>query len=203
MGLMMMTRFLRLTGAAVLGASLAACGGSSEQTLLDRINDNQALSDRVGAMTRSGPRVVDNTTGRARFSGAAAIVAGTEFNATVLIGDANVNVDFNGPTNVSGSITNVEGSAGVNLNMTGTGRLDDYDGRLNLSNGSVGGGNQLSVDYAGTLRGNGDVLDVDGTMNGIFLGNPQIRALGLYGEDLGTLNGNLTVVGVEVIAERD
>lgn len=199
-----MKSIYKMTFAALLGATLAGCGGQSfEEDLLDQATEFDALGDRVDGMAFSGSRVVDNTTGRASFSGGAAIIAGSEFNATILIGDANVDVNFNGGTDVSGSITNVGGLANANTYISGSGDLGSYSGTVALSNGSVGGGNTVSVDYAGTLVGNGDRLVLDGTMDGVFLGNPQIRAIDVLDSGVATLNGSRVNVAVEVVAERD
>ena len=194
---------LKIATLTLLGLGLAGCGQSFEDDLLDQLDRYNGVSERVGSMSQSGPRVVDNTSGTARFSGGAYIAAGQYYNATLLVGDANLTVNFDGRTNITGSITNVAGLAGTNLDIAGTGRLDSYDGRLALSNGSVGAGNQLSFDYAGTLRGNGDVLTLGGTMDGSFRGNPQIRALTASDRGLGYLNGGLTSVDIGIVAERD
>lgn len=135
------------------------------------------MANRVDSMALSGPRVVDNTGGRASFSGKASIGAGSSSNATVLVGDADININFTGNTTIDGEIDNVVGSAGVfgyvdgfgNFQVIDAGSLDNYSGVISLSNGSVGSGNQLDVDYAGTLRGNGDTLVMSGTMMVISL----------------------------------
>lgn len=192
------------TTAALLGATLSACGGQSiEQETLTRAEQYDAMSSRVFAMTATGPLKVEATTGSASFSGYAGIVAGSDYDATILVGDADVNVNFNGNGSVSGAITNISGAAGVNTYVTGTGTIDAYSGNIAISNGSVGSGNSMSANYSGTLRGNGDTLVVGGVMDGQFYGNPTIRALELNGLDPATLNGGSTYAGVFVTAERD
>lgn len=206
-----MKKFISFATVAVLGFGLAGCGGSSEQNFIDQADEFDALANRIDSMALSGPRVVDNTAGRASFSGKASIGAGSSSNATVLVGDADININFTGNTTIDGEIDNVVGSAGVfgyvdgfgNFQVIDAGSLDNYSGVISLSNGSVGSGNQLDVDYAGTLRGNGDTLVMSGTMDGYFLGNPQIRALEAYDTSYGSLNGSSTLVGIGVIAERD
>lgn len=199
-----MIRFQKTTLAVLVGVTLAGCGGQSfEEDLLQRAEEFDAMAARVDRMALSGPNVVNNTTGSASFSGGAAIIAGTETNATILIGDADVNVNFNGATDVSGSITNVAGLGGANLYIEDSGSLGSYSGNIALSNGFVGPNNYLAVDYAGTLNGNGDRLVLNGTMDGYFLGNPEIRALQIYDSGYGTLNGATSETVVGVIAERD
>lgn len=199
-----MTFFVKIAITAALGASLSACGGQSvEQATLSRAEAYDAMSNRVSSMTRTGPVKVDQATGSATFSGYAGIVAGSEYDATILVGDADVAVNFDGNGAVNGTITNVSGGAGINTYISGTGRIDSYDGQIDISNGSVGTGNALRADYRGTLRGNGDTIVTSGTMTGEFLGNPTIRALELEGVNRGTLNGSTTVVGVFVTAQRD
>lgn len=68
----------------------------------------------------------------------------------LLYGDAEVIVNFNGSTNVSGSITNIGGVGNYNTSIPNSGDIDSYTGQITLSGGSVGLGNEVDVDYAGT-----------------------------------------------------
>lgn len=192
-----------ITCATLLAATLAGCGGSYEEDLLDQAQAYDNRVARVNAMTPSGPKVVDKTTGSANFTGNALIVAGSEYDRTVLVGDANVRVNFDNQNAINGSITNVGGVAGANEYISGSGSIDQYSGSVNLNNGTIGSGNQFSVDYTGTLRGNGDTINMDGTMYGNFFGNPNIRALDARGLDPALVNGYYEYVGVRVVAERD
>ena len=72
-----MKKFISFATVAVLGFGLAGCGGSSEQNFIDQADEFDALANRVDSMALSGPRVVDNTGGRASFSGKASIGAGS------------------------------------------------------------------------------------------------------------------------------
>lgn len=189
---------------ALACTTLVACGGTSyEEALLERMEDGEQLAYRVADMTASGPLKVDNTTGSASFSGVAALIAGPETNGALLIGDAFVRVNFDGQSNISGSISNVGGFGNVDFDDEGSGNVDRYSGTITLSDGSVGSGNQLEVDYIGTLRGNGDTIVFDGNMTGVFSGNPNIRAVTM-GEFGGALyNGEYYESFVGIIAERD
>ena len=121
----------------------------------------------------------------------------------LLYGDAEVIVNFNGSTNVSGSITNIGGVGNYNTSIPNSGDIDSYTGQITLSGGSVGSGNEVEVDYAGTIRGNGDKLGFDGNMTGEFSGNPSVRAVMLIGNDVATHNGVGDTALVAITAERD
>ncbi len=199
-----MNAFVKFGAMTLACTTLVACGGTSyDDALLERIEDGDRLVSRVSAMTASGSSVVDNTTGSASFSGVAVIVAGPIDDGAALFGDALVRVNFNGQSNVSGSISNIGGVGNLNLDDEDSGDIDRYSGSLTLSGGSVGSGNQLEVDYAGTIRGNGDTIVFDGNMIGGFSGNPNIRAVTLG--DLGgaLYNGVNYESFVTIVAERD
>ena len=191
---------------AVSALTLSACGGSGgggqtqAERLLERTQDYRALLDRTSGIFRSGSNAMDNASGSASFDGGAAIAVNPETflgelqgGDAVLIGDANVNVNFRTET-VSGSVTNVFGVDNID-------RLDEYSGTIRLSGGNIDG-NDLSANYSGTLRGNGDTITMSGEMNGEFLGNPNIRALEIGGNGTGRLNGSTSQVVIGIVAER-
>ena len=195
---------------AVSALTLSACGGSGggsfgagqtqAERLFERTQDYQALLDRTSRIFPSGSDAMDNAPGSASFEGGAAIAVNPviflgelQGGDAVLIGDANVNVNFRTET-VSGSVTNVFGVDNID-------RLDEYSGTIRLSGGNIDG-NDLSADYSGTLRGNGDTITVGGEMNGEFLGNPNIRALEIGGNGTGRLNGSTSQVVIGIVAER-
>lgn len=194
----------KATATALLFATLSACGQSTEEATLNRAEQFDAMTTRVSTMSLTGPAKVDAVTGSASFSGYAGIVAGSDYNLTVLVGDADLTVNFNGSGSVNGTVSNISGVAGFNTySASETGTIDDYSGNIAISGGSVGSGNAVRANYNGTLRGNGDTLSVGGTMYGQFYGNPNIRAVELEGYDYATLNGSTTTAGVFVTAERN
>ena len=178
-------------------------GTSYEDALLERMEDGERLAYRVDAMTDSGPLVVDNTTGSASFSGVAELISGPKTNGALLFGDAFVRVNFDGQSNVSGSILDIGGLGNVDFDDDDSGNIDRYSGTITLSDGSVGSGNQLEVDYIGTLRGNGDTIVFDGNMTGGFSGDPNIRAVTMEESGGGLYNGEYYASFVGIIAERN
>lgn len=182
--------------------TLVACRGTSyEDALLERMEDGERLAYRVDAMTDSGPLVVDNTTGSASFSGVAELIAGPETNGALLFGDAFVRVDFDDQSNVYGSISDIGGLGNVDFNDEDSGNIDRYSGTITLSDGSVGSGNQLEVDYIGTLRGNGDTIVFDGNVTGVFSGEFDIEAVTLGSIEDASYNGIYYESLVAIVAE--
>ena len=182
--------------------SLVACGGTShEEALLELMEDGEQLAYRVADMTLSGPLVVDNTTGSASFSGVAELISGPKTNGALLFGDAFVRVNFDGQSNVSGSILDIGGLGNVDFNDDDSGNIDRYSGTIILSDGSVGSGNQLEVDYIGTLRGNGDTIVFDGNMTGVFSGEFDIEAVTLGSIEDASYNAIYYESLVAIVAE--
>ena len=199
-----MNTFMKFGAMALACTTLVACGGTSyEEALLERMEDGEQLAYRVADMTPSGPLKVDNTTGSASFTGGAVIVAGPIDDGAALYGDAFVRVNFDGQSSVSGSISNVGGFGNVDFDDEDSGNIDRYSGTITLSDGSVGSGNQLEVDYIGTLRGNGDTIVFDGNMTGGFSGNPNIRAVTLGSIEDASYNGQYYPSLVVIVAERN
>ena len=199
-----MNTFMKFGAMALACTSLVACGGTScEEALLVRMEDGEQLAYRVGYMVPSEPLNVDDTTGSASFSGPAAIIAGPIDDGALLYGDAFVRVNFDGQSNVSGSISNIGGFGNVDFDDDDSGNIDRYSGTITLSDGSVGSGNQLEVDYIGTLRGNGDTIVFDGNMTGGFSGDPNIRAVTMEESGGALYNGEYYASFIGIIAERN
>lgn len=199
-----MTSILKLGVAACLSTVLVACGGnsgSSNAELLARTNDYQDVFDRVDRTFASGQATVDRMSGTGSYSGAGVVAVNPDFSFqrgdAILLGDAQIDVNFNNG-NVDGAITNLFGIGSSN-------EIDEYSGQINISGGNIGAGshNSISADYAGTIRGNGDVITLSGEMGGTLLGNPNVTAIDMFGVDDAQLNGSTAVAGVGLTVERD
>jgi hypothetical protein len=190
--------------AACVSTTLVACGGnsgSSNAELLARTNGYQAVFDRVDRTFASGQATVDRMSGTGSYSGAGVVAVNPDFSFqsgdAILLGDAQIDVNFNNG-NVDGTITNLFG--------IGSGsEIDEYSGQITISGGNIGAGshNDVSADYAGTIRGNGDVITFDGEMDGTLLGNPSVTAIDMAGVDNAQLNGSTAVALVGLTVERD
>ncbi len=137
----------KLAVLSLVGGTLTACGGTSiGDRAVAQAERFDALALRNANMTSSGPRVVDETTGRANFSGAAAIIEGNQFDFSVLVGDVDMQINFDRANAVSGDITNITGAANLSDFDPTVGEFDSYSGGIDLTGGSVGSGNALSID---------------------------------------------------------
>lgn len=172
--------------------------------MLDRTQDFDALLDRVDRISPTGAANMENATGRASFTGVSTVGVDASFDVfgnlqgdAILIGNSVVDVNFNNGA-VGGAVTNLFG-------VDDRGNIDEYSGEFDLSGGSIGVGrhNAFSSDFDGTIRGNGDTITSSGTMDGLLLGNPDVRALDMAGVGSGSLNGSNVTVIVTVTAERD
>ena len=116
--------------------------------------------------------------GTRTYNGVIAITLNTPDGATVLFGGASVDADFGGGT--------LSGDAGDFAGRDRDGIFDDYAGTLDLNSGTIGGivPNDFDLAYIGTLTGNGEVIDLDGTLIGKFKADP---ILGLRGSDTGDI----------------
>ncbi|WP_342075302.1 hypothetical protein [Yoonia sp. SS1-5] len=177
-----MTRWL-----LVASLLLTACGGggggdggspgSGIDPRLARIDIYESQRIRVvgdpgaGVVGMSPTPVVDMpTTGEVTFAGSFTLRVETTPAASVIAGDARLNVDFGAATG-SGVLDNAFG--------TGTdGVLRDYDGQILLRDGVVGadGPNTWQIDYAGALTSTQQTIAVDGQIAGDVLG-PDANAL--------------------------
>lgn len=197
-------------GAIVVGVSLvSACGGTTTefnppstspgpfpaQTDVQRFNsltdDFTDRLDRVSAMNVSSASAMNRASGTATFTGEAGVLVDPSFIGTTvvsvgttLVGEANVDVNFNQNT-FDGAITDIVGGDRSN-------NADSYGGTIHIRQGVIGGTSPeaLSGIYSGSLYGNGDVVVVRGAISGEFTGNPDVRALTLIGDgNTGTVNG--------------
>ena len=206
-----MNNLFKTTLSLAAFAGLAACGGGSTstnpyQTLQNRTDAYLEQIDRVSALYPSGPATMNNASGTATYSGTGSIVANPTFigetllyaDAT-LLGDADLYVNFgaNRPT-LNGSITDLFG-------IDSNDNVDEYTGTVQVRNGYIGDDthNSVTASYAGTIRGNGDTISLNGNMYGTVLGNPSPRVIDLIGfgdSTIGSYQGT-SIVGVTV--ERD
>ncbi|EBA11461.1 hypothetical protein [Roseobacter sp. CCS2] len=165
--------------------NLAACGGgggggggSGVDPRLARLDVYEAQKLRVlgdpGAGVMGMPTTNDAnvpTAGALDFSGSGTIRVETGTAPLVIFGDASLRVDFDNG-NATGAIENT----------FGTNRTDDvvdYDGRISLQGNTVG--QNMPLNYAGTLSEGDQTLGFDGTLTAVLLGNPTAA---LSGADL-------------------
>lgn len=218
-----MMNFTRLSTTAILLVTLAACGGATttpmptptpppdvtpeEEALAESTSEFEFLLFATSDAAAAGAAAMNAAPGNADFTGAAVVVvnpvaSGSNLaNADAsLIGDATFNVNF-GTGAISGSATDFYGTDG----FSSTASVDDYTGTVNLSGGSIGDvdPNDVSVDYSGTLRGNDQVIGLNGTASGEFVGNPEITAVEMATTGAGSLDGANADVFVYIVAQPD
>ena len=181
-------------------AALAGCGSSTATSDRDQfealVARGEAISDRYAP-----PRLVTTPlnmpdTGSATYTGVAAVVVETPATMTVLAGEASIVAEF-GTNTLSGSMTNFIGVSGPNVENPPDAVLDGatpYAGTLAVTNGTIGSivASGVSADFAGSLTGGGNVIVMNGTMIGQFIGNPNPLGLLMQSNDgtsTTTLNG--------------
>lgn len=199
-------RFARLVGLGMLG--VASC--SDTDTPSDNLSPdglfNILSTEFVGAEARLSarfntafiPPFIEGmpTTGTATYDGTMSVELDTAGDQTLLYGDAAVSADFGAGT-LSGRVTDFVG-------RDHRGSVDTYDGSLALTDGriAVQRPNDFRLDYGGTLTGNDSAIDLSGTIDGSFKGDPIRGLLGYDTDPLAVVNGAIVdgAVGLAVEA---
>ncbi|PJI92244.1 hypothetical protein BC777_1089 [Yoonia maricola] len=163
---------------------LAACGGGgggSDRGGIDprlaRLNIYEAQKLRVlgdpGAGVMGMPRTADENLpmGTMDFSGSGTMRVENGVTPIVIFGDATLRVDF-GSGDAAGAIENAFGTNSAD-------DLVDYGGTITLQ--GTAAGQDMPLDYAGTLSEGDQTFGFDGTLTAVFLGNPTTA---LSGADL-------------------
>ncbi len=176
-------------------------GGSGIDPRLSRIDIYESQRLRVlgdpGAGVMGMPMTEAGNipaTGTADFTGSVTIRAETSPATSVLAGDATITMDFDGAEPVTGTFGNFFGTGP-------DGVLRDYSGSATISDGSIGPGNEWSLDYSGALTATGQSFILDGTVTGDFLGNPVTAIAGSALEAQVNYNGTITDAVVTVVGE--
>lgn len=205
----------------------AACGGSNGGSELDsfedRILDAQEEAERIAAIPGTAWAQMP-TRGTASFAGSAALIIDPieerDDDDIVVIGDASLTANF-GRGSMTGTIDNMQGIT----NLTETdGDMVDVNGVINIGNDlSIIGDdfddnltdnpNDWLADYNGLLTIEGDRYEVEGILEGQFVGtraNPAsgqsvVRGIIGFDEDgYATVNGQMEEVPayLEVFGEN-
>ena len=137
------------------------------------------------------PEVALPTTGAVNFAGFTTIRVENPSQPLVLYGDTVVTIGFGG-----GAVT---GTMNAFFGTNGTGTVVDYGGELLIDAGSINDG--LTLDYGGALSEGGNTLVFDGTLTGLFLGDP-LAAISASDLEAGVFyNGALLDATLVLVAE--
>lgn len=189
-----------MAGASAVGLMACSNGGTSSGDIpaddaLVRIEEFAAMTERLEDRFNSEFTEIP-TSGSATYEGFAGIDVGTGAEQIALLGDASMDLDFTNDR-MSGEITNVIGQQG--------GDFGNYSGQIDLENGALRSGrpNRITFDYGGRLNGQGNVIELDGTGEGVFKGTP-IRGILAQSDsgDTANLNGTDTPVEMNISVER-
>lgn len=144
------------------------------------------------------------TSGTASFSGMYRSVLDGAGTPTVLIGLADVTADFEAGT--------IAGGADSFVGQIGGGATGFYAGSVTFTDGKIGKDagllpeprqNDFGFDYAGTLTGNGQVIELSGSNQmGKFLQTP-ITGIEATGTSTATINGLPVTDEMSLYADRD
>lgn len=175
-------------------------GGGTVDPRLDRVSMYEAQRLRVlggpgsavAGLAVSSDLIIPDS-GTAVFNGAATLTVETAPHVAVLVGDAEMILDF-----AQGPLTGrMDGFFGVGSD----GALRNYTGALQIEAGTIGAGtaNAWGFDYGGALTAEGQTLALEGTVSGEFLGNPVAAIAGADFEptitiDAAQIDGVLTIV---------
>ncbi len=188
---------------------LAACGGGGGSSpkeeapdpRLARLDAFDAQLERVLGDADTGiagmPVTRDDllpVTGQVTYEGLVAVRLETLPDDLALLGDASVTVDF-----TDGSVS---GEMDAFFGEGADAEVVDYDGSLDIATLSDSDA-PFAAGYNGRLSANGDVVVMDGTLEGVFHGSGA-EALSAYDlEPNATFNGDEVNATVVLVAEAD
>lgn len=176
---------------------LSACGDI--KGALDFVDNRDAFENRSTALqARSNTAYLAvPDTGTTTFTGEASMGLGDRTLGVVLIGDAEVVVDF-GSSDVTGRLGNFTGfDMGENY-IALNGELVLLDGQLGTTNP-----NDVDAQIVGSLLGDGYDIDVDAFWDGHLKGTPIVGILGdtTLADSTFTLNGDTVAGGIIIAAD--
>lgn len=151
---------------------------------LDAQDIRTARSADVDLLALSNSRwVAIPTSGTVDYSGTFAVTANNDIAAG---GDFTMTANFNDDT--------ISAEHGPLYGYEDSG-LVRYDGEIAFTNGQVGAGvrNDVSFDVAGTIASEANTIDVDGTLEGKFMGTP-VQAVWAYSLISGSLEDDTVTV---------
>jgi hypothetical protein len=211
------TRLRRAGLVAALGLALSGCGDGENDVTLgppapsapDLRGDYTAMLARMSAPNIFNTAFLppDNAipaSGSATFTGFANVTVTQPGGPLTLTGPATVAIDF-GSRDLTGSATGFSGVEGTTVSA--------YAGTIAFENGRIGRDetpptvqqpNDVRLDYAGTLTGDGNTVVLDGSASGKLKGSP-IRGLNVtapVGETV-RLNGSSAPSTFTLVAEKD
>lgn len=219
---------LRLATSLAALLTLTACGGNGDTPL-------DTFQNRLEADVATGTRLFQTpgtawgampTSGSATFNGSAAIIIDRNINRDaddiLILGDTQLTANF-GTGTMSGTIDNMTGAT----NMTSdSANIHDVSGQISIGGaGSIIGDdeddnftsrpNDWYADYYGNIGLNGNTYEVEGSLNGQFVGtrsNPSngqsvVRGvIGVSDNGSATINGqnevNEAAVSMELFGEN-
>jgi len=152
------------------------------------------MDDQLSGFSRTAWDEVPDS-GTASFSGYATLVVDTAPAVSLLIGNANININFDNP-GVIGSLTNFVGS-------DSSGNLEEYDGTIAVTSGTLARfrDNDFYAIYGGSLAAPGDSIIISGELEGEFVRTPL---QGIQAKDTGVVashNGTSTLADLKVVGQ--